>query len=138
MNWTPTATNVAFACVKPRKGLGGWLAGFILSLVASTFIYGYALFMGLTDSDTKIASLPVLVIAFYTILAALATVLMLAKRYDGIIVSKIFVTMNAALWIVGSWFISQMIWVFVFAIAYAIVAWVYLDFSERVRNTYTS
>jgi hypothetical protein len=118
------------------KGIGGWLAVFIASLIVLGTIYSCAFWTGVTDADFKGFWFFLLLFFIMAILAFLSAYQLIFHQRSGVIFSKILISANFVLWVTMIPLIPEIVLLAIVAFVYAVISWLYLDSSKRVRNTY--
>jgi len=118
--------------IKP-VGIGGWLLGYILSLVAAVAIYGRALLNGVADREASIVGLLIVSTIFAS--AVVAVIMLLSKCKLGVTVAKVFHILNFLVWLAGAWLFDVLIPIAMMALLWAVISWWYLNVSVRVKNT---
>lgn len=124
---------LAFAIPVKLKGIRGWLLGFVLTLLLAAYLYGGALLHVIMDASPNPIS--VILLSFMTCVSLVAAVLLCAKAPEGIIVSRVFMVVNAIIWVFGTVENPILAPCGFLALTHGIAGWLYLRNSVRVKNT---
>ena len=118
------------------KGIGGWLLGFILSLVPYVFYYALGFFFSFLNNWWVDMPLFALAILSLLLLCILSIVFLLAKHADALLLTKIFIVANAAFWETLALTAGRLSIGLLIVLAHSVGSGIYLIKSQRVCNTY--